>query len=107
MGSLSPSVLVQPTGRTSPLRRFGEAKKRIFRTFGLIKDRITEIERFLIAVHEGEAEDEEKGIDYLLKKTAGIEEVLARDHMKVFIIYLIPLIFLRCINDSGRVLWTD
>ena len=69
-------------GRTSPLKRFGLAKESIFRAYGLIKDRLVEVQDFLVTAH---GEDGEGRIVSLLEKTKGIEDILTRDHMKVYL----------------------
>uniref|UniRef100_A0A1X7VNF0 Dynamin-type G domain-containing protein n=1 Tax=Amphimedon queenslandica TaxID=400682 RepID=A0A1X7VNF0_AMPQE len=79
----TPDAHSQPTGRTSPLKRFGLAKESINKTFGLIKTELLEAHAILVEAKGGESGEGGGRTTVLLEKTAGIEEILARDHMKV------------------------
>lgn len=72
-------------GRTSPLKRFREAKESISRAFKLIREELVKVRNFL-----GEARGEEGAgkVADLLDRTQGIEEMLSRDHMKVQSCYM-------------------
>ena len=69
-----------PRGRLSPLKRFREAKENISRAFGLIREELVKVQKFL-----GDARGEAgtSKVSDLLDKTQGIEDMLSRDHMKV------------------------
>ena len=74
------------SGRTSPLKRFRQAKESIYKTFGLITSQLHQVQEVLTESHGPEGEGRTSA---LLDKTKGIEEILARDHMKVKIIILL------------------
>ena len=65
---------------SSPLKRFSNAKVAISKTFGLIHDRLAEVQSYVKLAHP---EADSPSITSLLDRTRGIREILARDHMKV------------------------
>lgn len=65
---------------SSPLKRFSRAKEAISRTYGLIRDRLSEAQSYMKIAHP---QSDSPAISSLLDRTRGIREILARDHMKV------------------------
>ena len=65
---------------SSPLKRFAQAKDAIRRAFQHLGARLEESQTFMRAAHQG---SECEGVTALVQRTQGIQEVLARDHMKV------------------------
>lgn len=62
------------------MKRFGLAKESIFRAFGLIQNQLSQAQELLTSAH---GPDGNERMSLLLEKTKGIEDMLARDHMKV------------------------
>ena len=65
---------------SSPLKRFSRAKEAISRTYGLIRDRLAEAQSYVQTAHP---KTDSPKIASLLDRTAGIRDILSRDHMKV------------------------
>lgn len=65
---------------SSPLKRFSRAKGDISNAFSNLKDRLLDSQRFMNQVHK---QSECKPLTVLIKRNAGIREILDRDHMKV------------------------
>ena len=63
-----------------PLKRFTRAKEAISRTYDLICDRLSEAQAYVQTAHP---QTDSPKIASLLDRTAGIRDILARDHMKV------------------------
>ena len=78
--SVSATPPTRTEGCTSPLKRFRQAKDSLYRAFGLIRERLSEVGAFLVDAH---GEEGRGRMEPLLDKTSGIEDILARDHMKV------------------------
>ena len=73
-------VAKQSREPSSPLKRFSKAKEDISNAFGHLRERLLESQTFMNQVHKGV---ECKPLTALVERTAGIVEILKRDHMKV------------------------
>ena len=82
------------------MKRFGLAKESIFRAFGLIQNQLSQAQELLESAHGPNSNGR---MSLLLEKTKGIEDILARDHMKVSLIILLVI----KIKINTRLLFLD
>lgn len=102
--SASPNTAsLQQRGRSSPLKRFREAKDSISHAFRLIREELVKVTSFLDSAH---GEDGKKKVSALLDKTHGIEDILSRDHMKVKACSISYDCSLSC-DLAGGLFWPD
>lgn len=83
----TPTATRRSRDPNSPLKRFARAKESISKAFGLIRNHLVESQAFLRLAYKGE---ESQPTAALLERSRGIEDILSRDHMKVWAWSLAP-----------------